>query len=88
MKIKSIEFNDESMPKNVTVEMTIKEAAWIAMVAGKTYGDGEHSNIYDALCCRVFNAYWEDGITDAVDADCLNVMTPDIVFPEHLYNNG
>ena len=53
-------------PETVTVTMSIKEAIWIAKLAGKQVGgDGTSSSIYSCLTGEVFNRWWDDGVTGA-----------------------
>ncbi len=56
------------MPSEITVTMTLEEAASIAKVFGsfndKAYRDRglPRTDIYNDLCGDVFNRYWEDGL--------------------------
>lgn len=55
-------------PSSITVTMSLKEAIWIAKVAGEQTDEPEAQEgreIYDCLIDNVFNRYWEDGIKDA-----------------------
>lgn len=65
MKIKSIKLDDDEMPSNITVSLSIEEAVWIAKVSGKQRGESPHNEIYNALTGSVFNPFWDDGIDEA-----------------------
>lgn len=69
MELKKIELaSDEEgdvYPSKITVDMDIKEAIWIASVAGKCRGASPHSRIYDCLVGDLINRYWDDGVDDA-----------------------
>ena len=67
-------------PETVTVTMTVKEALWIAIVAGQQRGESPHGDMYCCLCADVFNRYWEDGVDDARKE--LIFDTPPIVYSE------
>ncbi len=67
MILKSIEFKQdagESYPNSITVEMSISEAAWIGIKAGRETGNSPANPIYGCLIDNVFSRYWEDGLTD------------------------
>ena len=82
MKLKEMTLTPNSegdtLPKTVTVEMTLEEALWIAVVAGQQKGTSPHNGLYDCLVCDVFNRYWEDGVDDAQRE--LQVETPPIKY--------
>lgn len=52
-------------PENITVTMSLKEAIWIAKVAGQQCGEGQHREIYGPLIGDLFNRYWDDGVDEA-----------------------
>lgn len=63
MKVKQINLGDDDYPEQVTVEMTLDEAALVARLVGKEAPpSAESSNIYRALSRSVFNTFWENGI--------------------------
>lgn len=69
MKLKELTFSsgsdDNANLETVTVEMTVKEALWIARVAGQQRGHSPHHDIYSCLTGEVFNRFWDDGVDDA-----------------------
>lgn len=70
MQLDNLEFEQSddlgATPATVSVTMTIKEALWIAKLAGKTRsGDEESHEIYNCLIGDVFNRYFEDGVDEA-----------------------
>lgn len=69
MKLKGLTFTsiiDEAASLDtVTVEMTVKEALWIARIAGEQRGNSPHHEIYSCLVGDVFNRFWDDGVADA-----------------------
>lgn len=83
MQIDNIKFtqgDDGAEPCEVVVTMTIKEALWIALVAGKQRGVSPHWDVYCALVGDVFNRYWDDGIDGAQRQ--FNVPTPPVRYDE------
>jgi len=79
MELKNITLA-EGMPKSITVEMSIEEAVWIAIIAGKQRGESPHSEIYGCLTGELFNRFWDDGVDDAKRSHF--VETPPIVYTE------
>lgn len=82
MKVKTIKLKDEN-PSKIVVEMDVREAVWIASIAGKQRGrpeDSPHSEIYYCLTSAFFNRFWEDGI----DGACKEHWTaiPPIVYED------
>lgn len=71
MRLENIEFEqgeEGAVPSEITVTMSLEEAASIAKVFGG-FNDKElrarglpHNTIYGDLCGDVFNRYWEDGL--------------------------
>ena len=84
MELKEITFSPdldgEAVPETVTVKMTVKEALWLAIVAGEQRGVSPHSGIYNCLTGDVFNRYWDDGVDDAKQT--FPVETPPIVYQD------
>jgi hypothetical protein len=78
MRLKQITFDVDaegaSAPSLITVEMTATEAAYLAVVVGKsTHLDREEvmpgggdagSEVFDCLTGDVFNRYYDDGVQD------------------------
>ncbi len=72
--IKSIEFDDAEELESVTVKLTAKEAAFIAIFAGRQNGetanqlmpggDEASSHLYQAFVGGVFNRLYDDGVND------------------------
>lgn len=58
--------------------MSVEEALWIAMVAGKQRGGSTHSGIYESLVGDVFNRYWDNGVNDAMREHYVEI--PPIVY--------
>lgn len=78
VNLKKLAFKNGN-PSVVTVEMTIKEAAFLAKTLGKQnglmkqeiypgYEDEEHT-AYDCLVGDVFNRYWDSGVDGYVRGD-------------------
>lgn len=69
MILKEMKFttNDEDVtnPSSLTVEITIEEAIWMAILSGSQRGISPHFGIFDCLTGDVFNRYWDDGVDDA-----------------------
>lgn len=64
MKIESIRFGDDE-PAEVTVTMTIAEAAAVTKVFGRLVPTPDvASGIYSVFTSMLFNAYWEDGVEE------------------------
>lgn len=82
MKLKKIKFkqnNDgDRIPSKITVEMTVEEALWLAIVSGKQRGLSPHNDIYSCVNGDVFNRYWEDGANDALKE--FPIETPPVVY--------
>jgi hypothetical protein len=75
MRIDAIKFNQHeegALPSEVTVTMSIVEAAQIACLFGEmsdkmlTDRGWVLTSIYSDLSVNVFNRYWEDGLTEAM----------------------
>lgn len=75
MRIESIRFEQQEegvLPSEITVTMSITEAAQIACLFGEmshkamTDRGWPITDIYNDLGANVFNRYWEDGITGAM----------------------
>lgn len=74
MKVKQITLDDDRNPDTITVEMTMREAAFILKDIGRhsektakeVMRDGDESleNIYLTLSGDVFNRYWDGGVRD------------------------
>lgn len=70
MKIQSVEFDDNEMPRLVTARLTLREAAMIAIVFGRLSPasareqglDPEVTGTVHDKLTGVFNAYYEDGV--------------------------
>lgn len=71
MRLENIKFEESeegALPSEITVTMSLEEAATIAKVFGgfndKALRDKglPRTNIYNDLCDNVFNRYWEDGL--------------------------
>jgi hypothetical protein len=76
VRIDSIKFDEheeDSLPSEITVTMSIMEAAQISCLFGemsdKSVADRGwlKTNIYDKLT-DVFNAYWDDGVSGAMSS--------------------
>lgn len=80
MKIKSIQFTENQVPDNVTVEMSLPEALWIGLLSGRQSGTSPHISIYECLVGNFFNRYWEKGISEA-DGIFGPVEIPKIKYP-------
>ena len=82
MELKGMTFspdnNGDVIPKTITVEMTVKEALWIAIVSGEQKGESPHTGIFNCLNGDVFNRYWDDGADDALKE--IHVETPPIKY--------
>ena len=82
MRLKSIKLKSnkdgEAIPSKITVEMTVEEALWIAIVSGKQRGVSPHNDIFSCMNGDVFNKYWDDGATDAMKE--FNIETPPVVY--------
>ncbi|WP_431897894.1 hypothetical protein [Nonomuraea sp. bgisy101] len=77
MKIQSIHFDDNEMPRLVTAKLTIREAAMITKAFGRLSPTSASEQgldhevtraVYDSLT-SVFNAYYEDGLNDFLRAE-------------------
>lgn len=78
MKLKSIQFDDDSNPSLVLVEMTTAEAAYIARITGRHSPNSANeimpggavlnSSIGDALVGDLFNRFYEDGYDEYIAA--------------------
>jgi hypothetical protein len=79
MKLKQIIFDEEESAKEIVVSMSVKEAVWIALVAGNQRGESPHSEIHNCLCGAFFNKLWDDGVDDANREH--GVVIPPIVYP-------
>lgn len=73
MRVDSLKFTqseDSALPSEVTVTMSITEAAQIALIFGKmSHADFKKlgwviTDIYSDLTDNVFNRYWDDGVGD------------------------
>jgi hypothetical protein len=72
MLIRTLEFDEDEQPESLTVQMSIREAAYLAKVTGKHSSDtanavmrgGSEANtlVYNALTGAVFNRYWDGGV--------------------------
>lgn len=79
MKLTNIHLDGDGKPDVVTVEMTRREAQFIAVVTGQMnpqqaeetlQGSGDASlEIYSALAGSVFNRFWEDGVGESIRED-------------------
>lgn len=79
MKVRAIEFSEGTpvTPDVITVEVTVEELAYIAMLTGRQSnetanavmagGDQLNYQIWGAAVGDVFNRYWSGGIKDYVD---------------------
>ena len=74
MKLNSIELDSEEAVETITVTMTVKEAAWIAKVAGSCRDIDCDNDIYSCLTGAFFNRFYEDGVS------AVEVRTPDIKY--------
>ena len=75
MKVKQITLGDDHLPTGLVVEMSRREAVFIATVFGRHspksaeemvpgYGSAS-TEVYDCLTGEFFNRVWEDGVEDA-----------------------
>lgn len=72
MKIREIRLDDDGIPSEVTVTMTILEAWNIAHLFGSMNdqqfaekGILHDSSIYDGLTGGLFNKFWDEGVDGA-----------------------
>ena len=65
MNLINIAFNEDENIDKITVSMTLKEAAWIARIAGKCNDNTKEGDIYHCLVGTVFNRFYEDGVAEA-----------------------
>ena len=73
-------FDNDSMPKTVTVTMTIEEALWVTIVSGQQCGDSPHHGIWGCLFGDVFNRYWDDGVIEA--RKYMSFETPPVTYED------
>ena len=78
MKITQINLDDEGVPSDVTVKLSLDQAALIARVFGsycgnsyKSTGDMSRwsvagSDLYSGLVSDLFNRFWDDGVNDVL----------------------
>lgn len=75
MRVNKISFNEKEWPQEITVTMTVGEAALLVkhcgrqslLSANECY---EATNaLYDALTGMVFNAYYENGVDDYLQGE-------------------
>lgn len=72
--VKSIEFDDEGNPEQVTVRLTADEAAYVAVFTGKQSdesasdimrgGGGPNRRLYESMVGDVFNRCYDGGVQD------------------------
>jgi len=82
MKLDNITFTpgiNGAEPETVTVTMTLNEALWVALLAGKQRGSSStYSDIYSCLVGDVFNRYWSGGTGEALRQHPVEI--PPIVY--------
>lgn len=71
-KMTFVETEEGAVPDEVTVTLTIREAAFLTRLTGRLNdleanevlpgGDEELRSIYETLTGSVFNPYWDDGV--------------------------
>jgi len=74
--IRQINFDDDNLPSEVTMSLTLREAVYLArLVGGQSHvsaggflpgGGVENDAISDVLTQGVFFPYWEDGVHEAI----------------------
>ena len=76
MKIKNIKFSKKVNLKNITVIMSIEEAAWFAKVIGNitSVNSKIHNEMYRCLVSELFNKHYYDGVDEAIKE--LGVVIP------------
>lgn len=66
MRIVRIDLDGDEKPSELTVSMTVAEAATIATLTGQhTPVTDEISSVYYGLSGGFFNRFWEDGVAGA-----------------------
>jgi hypothetical protein len=66
MRIKTIQLDSNELPETIDVQMTREEGVLIANYVGGLLPSTPASvSIWDALTGRVFNRFWDDGLSDA-----------------------
>lgn len=70
MELQGIELKDGE-PHTVTVQMSVEEAAWIAVRAGAATDDRTDASetVYDCLAGDLFNRFWPDGVDGYLRAE-------------------
>ena len=78
MRLRAINLDDKEDLSTISVEMTIKEACWIAKMSGSINNVNSqlHSEIYSCLVGAFFNKFYEDGVDEAQNE--LGVVLPKI----------
>lgn len=82
MRIKKMKWNKKGRPKTITVELSLNEAGYLALLTGRNSWDsnrefypayaGEGSEIYDCLSGEIFNTHWDDGVNGWLNGDSLS----------------
>ena len=73
--LKKLKFNKDNI-RSVTVELTVQEAIYLALLAGKqtgaaadailpNHGADANAEVYEVLTGLVFNRYFDDGVKEA-----------------------
>lgn len=76
MRVRTIDFDGEEDPTEVTVTMTVAEAIFVAKLVG-TMVDSDAANvaphgvdslhsIFSCLTGAFFNRFWDDGVDEAM----------------------
>lgn len=83
MRISAITFDPVSEPETITAVFTAREAGFLAALlgnittedrrricdeGGKLDFEAEHHSTYGALASEVFNRFYDDGVSDYLDA--------------------
>jgi len=76
MKLQKIELDDDEYPESITVQMTLDEAVWIGLLAGKQRGSSPHNGIHSCLIGNLFNRFFDNGIVAVKEG----VVIPPIVY--------
>lgn len=72
MKLHQIRFDDAARPEEITVTLSLAEAAAITRLFGALNDYGlaklglDAHDIYDVLTGAVLNAYWDNGVDDVL----------------------
>ena len=77
MRLRSVIFDDDESPETITVEMSVREAAFLAkLIGGRSAADndlvipcgGDHGDQIYYCLSSMFNRFYEDGVDDALES--------------------